>query len=143
MITVLMGAPGAGKSTWVTKNKSGFEYVFNTEAVRVNRELDIAAFMGLQRMKAVKAAEASKYIIADGTHTIQTHRRFWLNLADRLGIDTKLVVFDTRLETCLEVQKHREFPAPRKVVVDHHQRMQMAKLHVKREGWGEIEVITR
>jgi predicted kinase len=143
MIVVLMGAPGAGKSTWVRRNKSGFEYIFNTEAVRVNRELDIAAFMGLQRMKAVKAAEAGKFIIADGTHTIQMHRRFWLNLADRLGIETKLVVFDTPLQTCLEVQNNREFPAPRKVVVDHHRRMQMAKLHIKREGWGSIEVITR
>ena len=142
MIVVLMGAPGAGKSTWVTKNKSGFEYVFNTEAVRVNRELDIAAFMGLQRMKAVKAAEAGKYIIADGTHTIQTHRRFWLNLADRLGIDTKLVVFDTRLETCLEVQKHREFPVKRSVVVDHHRKLQLARHAIDREGWDSIEVIT-
>lgn len=143
MIVVLMGAPGAGKSTWVIKNKSGFEHIYNTEAVRVNRDLDIAAFMGLQRLKAIKAAESGKYIIADGTHTIATHRRFWLNLADRLGLETKLIVFDTQLQTCLEVQKTREFPAPRKVVVDHHQRMQMAKLHVKREGWGSIEVITR
>lgn len=143
VIVVLMGAPGAGKSTWVIKNKSGFEHIYNTEAVRVNRDLDIAAFMGLQRLKAIKAAESGKYIIADGTHTIATHRRFWLNLADRLGLETKLIVFDTQLQTCLEVQKTREFPAPRKVVVDHHQRMQMAKLHVKREGWGSIEVITR
>jgi predicted kinase len=143
MIVVLMGAPGAGKSTWVRNNKTGFEHIYNTEAVRINRELDIAAFMQLQRFKAVKAAEDGKHIIADGTHTIQTHRKLWLNLAERLGIESKLVVFDTRLETCLEVQKQREFPAPRKVVVDHHQRMQMAKLHIKREGWGSIEVITR
>ena len=143
MIVVLMGAPGAGKSTWVFKNKTGFEHIYNTEAVRVNRELDIAAFMGLQRLKAIKAVESGKDLIADGTHTIQSHRKVWLNLAARLGLDTKLVVFDTRLETCLEVQKQREFPAPRKVVVDHHQRMQMAKLHIKREGWHDIEIITR
>lgn len=143
MIVVLMGAPGAGKSTWVFKNKTGFEHIYNTEAVRVNRDLDIAAFMGLQRHKAIRAVEDGKDLIADGTHTIQTHRKVWLNLAERLNIETKLVVFDTRLETCLEVQKQREFPAPRKVVVDHHQRMQMAKLHIKREGWGDIEVITR
>lgn len=143
MIVVLMGAPGAGKSTWVHKNKTGFEHIYNTEAVRVNRELDIAAFMGLQRHKAVKAVEEGKDLIADGTHTIQSHRQIWLNLADRLSIETKLIVFDTRLETCLEVQKQREFPAPRKVVVDHHQRMQLSKLHVKREGWDSIEVITR
>ena len=143
MIVVLMGAPGAGKSTWVKRNKSGFEHIYNTEAVRINRDLDIAAFMGLQRLKAVKAAEAGKWVIADGTHTIQTHRQFWLNLADRLGIETKLVAFDTQLQTCLDVQKQREFPAPRQVVVDHHRRFQMAKLHIKRERWGSIEVITR
>ena len=47
MITVLMGIPGSGKSTWVQNNKTGFEHVFNTEAVRINRELDIATFMNL------------------------------------------------------------------------------------------------
>jgi len=143
MITVLMGAPGSGKSTWVRNNKTGFEHVFNTEAVRINRELDIASFMNLQRHKAILAVESGKDLIADGTHTIKTHRQVWLNLAERLEIDTKLVVFDTRLETCIEVQKQREFPAPIKVVRDHHSRLQLAKLHVKRERGGSIEIITR
>lgn len=143
MIVCLMGAPGAGKSTWVTKNKSGFEHVYNTEGVRRNRDLDVASYMNLQRLKAIKAVEAGKWLIADGTHTIQAHRRVWLNLADRLGLETKLVVFDTPLNTLLEVQKHREFPAPRNVVVDHHRRMQMAKLHIQHERWGSIETIKR
>ena len=140
---MLMGAPGSGKSTWVKNNKTGFEHVFNTEAVRINRELDIASFMNLQRHKAILAVESGKDLIADGTHTIKTHRQVWLNLAERLGIETKLVVFDTRLDMCVEVQKQREFPAPVKVVRDHHSRLQLAKLHVKRERWGSIEIITR
>ena len=143
MITVLMGAPGAGKSTWVLNHKTGFEHIFNTEAVRRNRDIDVASFMHLQRIKAIKAVEDGKDLIADGTHTIKTHRQVWLNLANRLGIETKLVVFDTKMETCIQVQLQREFPAPLKVVADHHKRMQLAKLHVKREGWGLIEVITR
>ena len=143
MIVVLMGIPGAGKSTWVSKHKTGFEHVYNTEAVRINRDIDIASFMHLQRHKAVVAVESGKDLIADGTHTIKTHRQVWLNLAQRLDIETKLVVFDTRLETCVEVQKQREFPAPLSVVRDHHKRMQLAKLAVKREGWDSIEVITR
>ena len=138
-----MGIPGAGKSTWVSKHKTGFEHVYNTEAVRINRDIDIASFMHLQRHKAVVAVESGKDLIADGTHTIKTHRQVWLNLAQRLDIETKLVVFDTRLETCVEVQKQREFPAPLSVVRDHHKRMQLAKLAVKREGWNLIEVITR
>jgi predicted kinase len=143
MIVVLMGAAGSGKSTWVLKNKTGFEHIYNTDVVRVNRELDVATFMTLQRHKAIKAVEAGKDLIADGQHTIATHRKVWLNLAERLGIETKLIVFDTKLETCLNVQKQREFPAPRNVVVDHHQRLQLAKLQIKREGWGSIEVLTR
>ena len=143
MITVLMGAPGAGKSTWVRNNKHGDEHIFNTEAVRINRELDVAGFMQHQRIKAIKAVESGKDLIADGTHTIGTHRKVWLSLADRLGLPTRLIVFDTALATLLGVQKMREFPAPHKVVVDHHRRLQMAKHTIVREGWDSIEIITR
>jgi predicted kinase len=138
-----MGAPGAGKSTWVRHNKSANDYIYNTEAVRMNRELDIAAFMSIQRYKAINAVEQGKNLIADGTHTIATHRQVWLNLANRLKHQTKLVVFDTSLQTCLAVQKQREFPAPSKVVIDHHKRLQSAKSQIKSEGWGSIEFLTR
>jgi predicted kinase len=143
MITVLMGAPGAGKSTWVRDNKHGDEHIFNTEAVRINRELDVAGFMQHQRIKAIRAVESGKDLIADGTHTIGTHRKVWLSLADRLDLPTRLIVFDTDLAILLGVQKMREFPAPHKVVVDHHRRLQMAKHTIVREGWDSIEIITR
>ena len=143
MIVVLMGIPGAGKSTWVRLNKSGLEHIYNTEGVRIDRELDVAAYMNIQRRKAIMAVEAGKTLIADGTHTIATHRQVWLKLAERLGLETRLIIFDTPLDVCLAVQNEREFPAPRKVVIDHNRRLQMAKLQVKREGWGEIETIKR
>ena len=143
MIVCLMGAPGSGKSTWVRNNATGLEHVYCLDAIRGNREIDIASFSYVSRVKAVKAVEAGQSLIADATHTFQTHRKVWLNLAESLGLHTKLVIFNTNLNILLEVQKQREFPAPRNIVVDHHRRLQMAKLHVKREGWGEIEVITR
>lgn len=143
MITVLMGAPGAGKSTWVLNNKTGEEHIFNTEAVRINRELDVAGYMAYQRVKAIKAVESGKDLIADGTHTIGTHRKVWLSLAARLGLETRLIVFDTPLVTLLGVQVTREYPAPNRVVIDHHRRMQMAKHTILREEWGYIETIKR
>jgi predicted kinase len=143
MIIVLMGAPGAGKSTWVANNKTGEEHIFNTEGVRVNRELDVAAYMQHQRIKAIKAVESGKRLIADGTHTIGTHRKVWLNLVNRLGLETRLIVFDTALATLLGVQDMREFPAPKQVVIDHHRRLQLAKHTIVREGWGSIETIKR
>jgi predicted kinase len=138
-----MGAPGSGKSTWVKANSTGSEHVYCLDAIRVNRDLDIASFSYLSRVKAVKAVEGGQPLIADATHTFKAHRQVWLSLAQRLGLETKLVVFDTNLNSLLEVQKQREFPTARNVVVDHYRRIQLAKHQVKREGWGEIEVIKR
>ena len=57
MITVLLGAPGSGKSTWVRKNAQGFEHVYCLDGIRANPELDIQAFSNLRRMQAIKAVE--------------------------------------------------------------------------------------
>jgi predicted kinase len=144
MITVLMGAPAAGKSTWIASNANGTEYIYNTEAVRVLRdEIDTGAFMAQARRRAIKAAESGLDIICDGTHTIATHRAVWLRLAQRLDVPTRLIVFDTPLPIMLEHQKWRQHPAPDHVVRAHHRRMQHAKLQIQREGWGSIEVIKR
>jgi predicted kinase len=137
-----MGAPGAGKSTWVAKNATN-EHIFNTEAVRINRDIDAGEYMKHQRIKAIKAVESGKSLIADGTHTISTHRRVWLNLAQRLQLPTRLIVFQTQLPTLLNVQSIREFPAPRNVVVDHHRRLEQSLMLIKKEGWESIDYIKR
>lgn len=143
MITVLMGAPAAGKSTWLTANKTGFEHIYNTEAVRKNKELDVNAYMSFVRFKAVKAAESGKDIIADGTHTFTVHRQFWLKLADRLSLETKLVAFDTALPTLLAGNSIRQHPATIKIIHQHNARMKIALRAIEREPWGSIEVIRR
>ena len=144
LITVLMGAPGAGKSTWVRNNASGFEHIYNTEAVRINRDLDVGRYLYIARLKAIAALEEGKDLIADGTHTIATHRLVWLRAAERLGICTQLIVFDTHWQICLDVQKGREYPAPRSVVVTHCRNLKIqVRSTIAREGWGSIETITR
>jgi predicted kinase len=137
MITVLMGAPGAGKSTWIKKNATD-EHIFNTEGVRVNREIDIGLYMHTQRLKAVKAVESGKSLIADGTHTIATHRQVWLNLSKRLNLPNRIIVFPVDLQTLLNVQLTREHPAPRNVVVNHYTRLKSAQSLITKEGWDEI-----
>jgi predicted kinase len=137
MITVLMGAPGAGKSTWI-KNNATDEYIFNTEGVRVNRDIDVASYMQIQRIRAIKAVESGKSLIADGTHTIQTHRQVWLNLAKRLDLPKRIVVFPVDLQTLLNVQLTRQHPAPRNVVVNHYTRLKSAQSLITKEGWDEI-----
>ena len=143
MITVLMGAPGAGKSTWVHKNKSPEDHIYNTEAVRTNPGIDVMAFMRYERVKAIEAAKLGKDVICDGTHTLTGHRLLWLTVARTLMVETKLVIFDTPLICLLSAQKERIYPAPHKVVVDHYRRFEMAKHLVSNEPWDKIEVIVR
>ena len=143
MITVLMGAPGAGKSTWTRNNKTGFEHVYNIDAIRAIKDMDVNAYTLHMRTKAIMAVESGHDLIADATHVIKAHRLVWLRLADRLGIDTRLVVFDTRRELLLEAQRNREFPVKNSVVIEQHRKLQVSKTEMKREGWGTIEVITR
>ena len=137
MITVLMGAPGAGKSTWVSKNVTD-EHIYKTEGVRINREIDVGIYMQTQRLRAIKAVESGKSLIADGTHTIASHRQVWLNLSKRLNLPNRIIVFPVDLQTLLNVQLTRQYPAPRNVVVNHYTRLKSAQSLITKEGWDEI-----
>jgi predicted kinase len=143
VIVVLMGAPGAGKSTWLKSNKEEPFHIASTQAIRVNREIDRAAYMRAMQINAIKAAESGMNLYCDGTHTIASHRMIWLNLAKRLGVESRLVCFQTSLELLLKAQRERLYPAPWPVVISHHKRLQRALVLCKEEGWDSIETMVR
>lgn len=143
MITVLMGAPAAGKTTWVKANATGNEHVYSTEMVRIDRELDVDYYMAAIRAKAIQACKAGVDIIADGTHTISHHRSFWLILAKRCEVKTRLIVFDTSLSLLIAGNRIRQHPCPDNVLLRHHKRMQVAKRMIIREPWNEIQRLVR
>ena len=143
MITVLMGAPGAGKSTWVRNNKTGNEHIYNIDAIRANKDLDVNAYTLHMRTKAIMAAEQGYDIIADATHVLKPHRLIWLKVAARLGVQTRLIMFDITREQLLQAQTTREFPVKNSVVIEQHRKMQLAKREVYREGWDDIATFVR
>lgn len=142
MITVLLGAPGSGKTTWTMKNRTDKDYIYNIDAIRYVPGLDVGTYTDFHRKRAIWKVQEGFSLIADATHTIKAHRDVWRHLGDRLGLQTRIVLFDVPLTTLIEVQKHREFPVKRSVVVDHHRKLQLARHAIDREGWGAIEVIT-
>ena len=143
MITVLMGAPGAGKTTWLEANKKPKDHVYNTSPVRTNKDLDVATYMGYIRLKAAKAIDQGLDVIADGTHTIRDHRVYWLKLAKRYQIETRLVIFQTPLSLLLEANAKRVHPASYKSIIDHHKRLGASLSILEDEGWTTIEKVRR
>ena len=143
MITVLMGAPAAGKSTWLKANAIGDEHIYNTEAIRVYRDIDRDLYMRNIRRQAYLAVKDGKSVIADGTHTMAQHRHYWLKVAKEFEVKTKLVLFDTPLNVLLIGNAKRLHPAPVKVVRDHYVRFNRSKELVRLESWDQIEIITR
>jgi predicted kinase len=143
MITVLMGAPAAGKSTWLKANAIGDEHIYNTEAIRVYRDIDRDLYMRNIRRQAYLAVKDGKSVIADGTHTMAQHRNYWLKVAKEFEVKTKLVLFDTPLNVLLIGNAKRLHPAPVKVVRDHYVRFNRSKELVRLEPWDQIEIIMR
>lgn len=143
LVTVLMGAPGAGKTTWANRNVKD-ELVLSSEAVRVWRaDIDTAAFMNGLRLSGLKAIKQGKSVIVDATNTITHHRAFWLKASKANNASNRLIVFNTTLDALLAAQRTREYPAPNQIVRDHHRRMQYALRTLRLEGWDDIKVITR
>ena len=143
MITVLMGAPAAGKSTWLKANAIGDEHIYSTEAIRIYRDIDRDLFMRNIRRQAYLAVKDGKSVIADGTHTIGQHRNYWLKVAKEFDVKTKLVMFDTPLEVLLIGNAKRLHPAPVRVVKDHYVRFNRSRDLVTLEPWDQIEMIKR
>ena len=142
-LTVLMGAPGAGKSTWLKSNNTGNEHIASNELVRLNRDIDVAAYTNQVRINGFKALEAGKDVIVDATNTITQHRLYWLKVAKAKGVKTRLIVFNTNINALLNAQVNRQFPTPRNVVISHHKNMGVANQLIKNESWDEIVMVNR
>lgn len=143
MITVLMGAPGAGKTTWVRANATN-ELILSSEAVRIYKEeIDIAGYMNNMRAKGLRAVRDGQSVIVDATNTITAHRMWWKQIAKRYNVETRLIAFNTALPLLLAAQTHREYATSDHIVKSHFNRFNRALLFVNYEGWGEVKIINR
>ena len=142
MLTVLMGAPGAGKTTWL-KNNAKDEIILSTEPIRINRDLDREAFMNNLRLSGYKALKDGKSVIVDGTNVISYQRLLWLKMAKIHKVSARLITFEATLEQLIQSQSTRLNPVPYPVVMDHYNKFYSSLSRIDNEGWDEIVRIKR
>lgn len=91
-LTVLAGAPGSGKSTFVATLED--VSVLTTHQLRAHAQAPDPAFWVRMQREALRRLEAGEHVVIDACNTRRHSRLRWL----RLGVPADLVVLQTRVE---------------------------------------------
>jgi predicted kinase len=145
-LTVLMGPPGAGKTTWLQANQRPGLVMCSTERIRTDtklRESAAAAYIAALEGKARNGLQAGRDVVIDGCNTRQRERSRWLHLAHACGATTELVILDTPLQQALDAQASRTHPVPLDKVRRYHDQFRQALSVVHREGWAKVTHVPR
>lgn len=135
-LIALMGAPGAGKSTWAMGQDVP---VVSTDAIRHGADM---------RMVYRHAMAEVEYrlgrghdVVFDATLANPVTREHLLDIAERLDARTTLRVFWTPLSVCLERQTERDIPVPDERVRRSWQAIASQLDDLSDERWNVVEFV--
>jgi predicted kinase len=140
-IVLLVGVPGAGKTTLAQRLIDRGYRCFNADAIRQElfgdagdqREPEKVFELFYQRLEAAMAAGDD--IVIDNTNINTKHRSPILQRAIKAGYtDIQLWILDVPLETCLERNRCRSRAVPDDIVVNYFNTLQGHGKPRKHEG---------
>jgi predicted kinase len=138
-LTILMGAPGSGKSTWASGRKSE---VVSTEGARVDpgagREVMSTAYRRIKELLA-----NGEDVVFDSCAASPAARKAALGIARRHGAEVDVRVFDTPVKACLEAQRTREHPVPDETVRRYHADIRRQIPALASEGFEHVKITRR
>ncbi|WP_091459678.1 AAA family ATPase [Micromonospora inyonensis] len=151
-LVVLIGAAGAGKSTWAAARYRPSQVVSldGLRAVVADDECDQDATAdAVALLVTIVNARLSRRLttVVDATNGVLTERAELLSAAARHQVPAAAVVFGTPLETCLDRQRHRPAALPGRrwgravpdsVVRNQHQRTLDSLATLTAEGFARV-----
>jgi predicted kinase len=108
-LTVLMGVPGSGKTTWARTNAPG-QVLCSTDRLRTDRgltEAGVVAYLNALRSKAERSLAAGRDVIVDACNVRRNERSRWWGVARAQKARARLVVVYAPVQTALQVQRDR------------------------------------
>lgn len=114
-LVVLVGPPGAGKSTWARQNGRGAVHVSQDDLIdaispdgfeHVYRSIYAAA----EDTVARTALESGHTVLVDRTNRTRAHRLRWLAIAREAGCSAVAVTIDAPASLCRDRNRRREGP---------------------------------
>jgi alkanesulfonate monooxygenase SsuD/methylene tetrahydromethanopterin reductase-like flavin-dependent oxidoreductase (luciferase family)/predicted kinase len=140
-LVVLVGAPGAGKSTWAVEQFGAWRVVAADDLRAIvglhehDQRASKDAFDLLRRIADVRLRRRFTTVV-DTTGLDATWRRRWVELARDRGVPVHAVVFDVDERTVRSRNRQRPRPVPSSVVTS--QLRAMADLALDGEGFDGI-----
>ena len=131
-LTVLMGAPGSGKSTYAKKHGN---------VVTQDRPNTAPGDIVHQSYKQINQLLAQgKDVVFDATSVNPATRKAVVGIARRHGAEASICVLDTPLQTCLDAQKGRAKPVSDATVRRIHADVQKQIPGLAKEGFKSVTV---
>lgn len=132
-LTLLMGAPGSGKSTYA--RRLGTVVTNDRASQQAPGEILHDSYRQLHA-----ALAAGKDVVFDTTGSNPAVRKAALSIAAQYGASSAAVVLDTPLKTCLDAQQGRAKPVSAAEVARIHRQVQQAATGLKNEGFGSVRI---
>ncbi len=139
---VLVGLPGAGKSTWL--ERQGI-HAISTDQIRAilsddatNQNIHARVFATARYLLRQRLAIGRPVSYVDATHLTPAERKPYIDIAQRYGCDVEALLFDTPVEECMRRNAARERVVPGDVI-----KAMAAKLRIPdlAEGFSRINSI--
>ena len=136
-LTVLMGAPGSGKSTYAKKSGAA---VVTTDGCRERGQAPADALHSAYS-QINKALAAGKDVVFDTTGANPAVRKAAATIAAKHGATLAARVIDTPVATCVQSQQGRAHPVAAADVRRIHGEIQRAETGLKGEGFKDVNIV--
>ena len=141
---VMVGAPGAGKSTLATQiEKAENAVVISGDEIRAELYGN-ASIQGKweeihDRIEEMVSESCGMPVVLDGTHYLTSYRREALALLRSYGYDdVEAIVVNPPLEDCIFRNANRHRGVPRHVVIGMHEKLQKSLKQINIEGFTRV-----
>jgi predicted kinase len=143
-LTVLIGPPGSGKTTWRLQHAPAAAVLCLDEyrarvlgdATDQTRNAELVAMM---HRDLARRLAAGLPVVVDATSTLPAHRAELLGPARRLRRPARAVVFRTPLRECLRRNTARERTVPERVIeIKHAEVAKLTRQALTDEGFADV-----
>lgn len=141
-LVVLIGPPGAGKTTWLDRELSRAVRV-DLEQIRRDPTANRSELIDAAVQRAFDELRAGNLVAFDSTALRSQMRARLRGIAREVDVPVYAVVFDVPLDDLLNAQKTRTHPVPDSRVRELHDEFEAQKTSIYAERWDGVVTVTR